>query len=247
MSLVIHTIVRDGIVVSADTRTTCKDGNGNTRYNDTAEKIIPFPNRIVITHTGDSMISDKLSVAAFLIDLRKRCGKKIAITDLPIKLLNEFILNCKDKIVRTNFKVSGYDETCLLGGRTYSINGEDKTITLTRQPFNYGASFDGATGIAFSMMNIADYSNMSLKEAIELTETTLFSNITAYKFAPSQIVGGSVQTYVIDIVNGVSGWLKNGVIVPDNNAPINGLEQYREQQAKIFLSQVKKEKKMKRK
>ena len=35
MSLVIHTIVRDGIVVSADTRTTCKDSKGNTRYEDT--------------------------------------------------------------------------------------------------------------------------------------------------------------------------------------------------------------------
>lgn len=247
MSLVIHTIVRDGIVVSADTRTTCKDGQGNTRYNDTAEKIIPFPNRIVVTHTGDSMIDDKLSVTEFLIDLRKRCGNKITITDLPIKLLNGFILKCKGKITRTNFKISGYDEICMLGGRTYSINGEDKTITLTRQPFNYGASFGGVTDIAFSMMNIADFSNMSLKEAINLTETTLSSNIIAYKYAPSQIVGGNVQTYVIDIVNGVSGWLKNGVIVPDNNAPVNGLEQYREQQAKIFLNQVKKEKKMKRK
>ena len=87
MSLVIHTIVRDGIVVSADTRTTCKDDKGNTRYDDTAEKIIPFPNRIIVTHTGDSMINDKLSVTDFLIDLRKKCGKKITITDLPIKLL----------------------------------------------------------------------------------------------------------------------------------------------------------------
>lgn len=73
MSLVIHTIVKDGIVVCADTRTTCKYEDGNTRYNDTAKKIIPFPNRIVVTHTGDSMVTDKISVTKFLIDLRKRC------------------------------------------------------------------------------------------------------------------------------------------------------------------------------
>lgn len=85
MSLVIHTVVRDGIVVSADTRTTCKDGKGNTRYDDTAEKIIPFPNRIVVTHTGDSMINDTLSVTDFLIGLRRQCGKKITITDFTCK------------------------------------------------------------------------------------------------------------------------------------------------------------------
>ena len=94
MSLVIHTIVKDGIVVSADTRTTCKDDKGNTRYNDTAEKIVPFPNKIVVTHTGDSMITDKLSVTEFLLNLRKKCGKKTTITDLPIKLLNEYLIAC---------------------------------------------------------------------------------------------------------------------------------------------------------
>ena len=218
MSLVIHTIVRDGIVVSADTRTTCKDGNGNTRYDDTAEKIIPFPNRIVVTHTGDSMINDKLSVTNFLIDLRKKYGKKVTITDLPIKLLNEYILKCGNRVAKTSFKISGYDEMCMLGGRTYSVNGEDKTITLSRQPFNYGASFGGTTDVAFAMMNIADYSNMSLKEAIDLTESTLSANIIAYKYASSQIIGGNVQTYVIDAVNDISGWLSNNTITPDSNA-----------------------------
>ena len=246
MSLVIHTVVRDGIVVSADTRTTCKDGKGNTRYNDTAEKIIPFPNRIVVTHTGDSMIDDKLSVTEFLIGLREKCGKKITITDLPIKLLNEYLLKCGNRIAKTYFKVSGYDEMCMLGGRTYSINGEDKTITLSRQPFNYGASFGGTTDVAFAMMNVADYSNMTLKEAIDLTKSTLSSNITAYKYAPSQIIGGNVQTYVIDVVNNISGWLIDNNIIPDSNAPDDGLMQYREQQTKRLIQQVNKQKKQER-
>lgn len=242
MSLVIHTIVNDGIVVSADTRTTCKDGKGNTRYNDTAEKIVPFPNRIVVTHTGDSMINAELSVTNFLIDLRRKCGKKVTITDLPIKLLNEYLSKCGNRIVKTYFKVSGYDEICMLGGRIYSINGENKTITLSRQPFNYGACFGGTTDIALAMMNVADYSNMSLKEAIDLTESTLLSNITAYKYAPSQIIGGNVQTYVIDVANDISGWLINNTIVPDNNAPDDGIVQYREQQEKRLIQQMKKQK-----
>jgi hypothetical protein len=242
MSLVIHTVVRDGIVVSADTRTTCKDGKGNTRYDDTAEKIIPFPNRIIVTHTGDSMINDKLSVTDFLIDLRRKCGKKITLTDLPIKLLNEYLPKCGNRIAKTYFKVSGYDEVCMLGGRTYSINGEDKTITLSRQPFNYGASFGGTIDVAFAMMNVADYSNMSLKEAIDLTKSTLLSNITAYKYAPSQIIGGNVQTYVIDVVKDISGWLIDNDIIPDSNAPDDGLMQYREQQTKRFIQQMNKQK-----
>lgn len=242
MSLVIHTVVRDGIVVSADTRTTCKDGKGNTRYDDTAEKIIPFPNRIIVTHTGDSMINDKLSVTDFLIDLRRKCGKKITLTDLPIKLLNEYLPKCGNRIGKTYFKVSGYDEVCMLGGRTYSINGEDKTITLSRQPFNYGASFGGTIDVAFAMMNVADYSNMSLKEAIDLTKSTLLSNITAYKYAPSQIIGGNVQTYVIDVVNDISGWLIDNDIIPDSNAPDDAIQQYREQQTKRLIQQMNKQK-----
>ena len=247
MSLVIHTIVKDGIVVSADTRTTCKDDKGNTRYNDTAEKIIPFPNRIIVTHTGDSMINDKLSVTEFLIELRKKCGKKITITDLPIKLLNEYLARCGNQPHKIFFKVSGFDEICRLGGRTYSINGEDKTITLSRQPFSYGASFGGTTDVAYAMMNVADYSNMSLKEAIALTTATLSANITAYKYAPSQIIGGDIQTYVIDAVNDISGWLKNDEIVPDKNAPDDGIIQYREQQTKRLMQQWDKQKKSERK
>lgn len=92
------------------------------------------------------------------------------------------------------------------------------------------------------MMNIADYSNMSLKEAIDLTKSTLSSNITAYKYAASQIIGGNVQTYVIDVVNNISGWLIDDDIIPDSNAPDDGLWQYREQQTKRFIQQMNKQK-----
>lgn len=35
MSLAIHTIVKDGIVICADTRETIHDDKGNVRYDDT--------------------------------------------------------------------------------------------------------------------------------------------------------------------------------------------------------------------
>lgn len=180
-------------------------------------------------------------MAGSSLDLRRKCGKKTTITDLPIKLLNEYLSKCGNRIAKTYFNISGYDERCMLGGRTYSINGEEKTITLSRQPFKYGASFSGTTAIAFAMMNIADYSNMSLKDAIDLTESTLSSNITAYKYAPSQIIGGNVQTYVIDVVNDISGWLINNTIAPDSNAPDDGIVQYREQQTKRFMQRMSKQ------
>ena len=84
------------------------------------------------------------------------------------------------------------------------------------------------------------YSNMSLKEAIDLTKSTLLSNITAYKYAASQVVGGNVRTYVIDVVNDISGWLIDDNIIPDSNAPDDGIIQYREQQTKKFMRQLNK-------
>ena len=63
MSLIIATVVKDGIVVAADTRTTCKDGNGNCRYSDTAEKLIPFPNKVVVflTRLSPRILNAKVS------------------------------------------------------------------------------------------------------------------------------------------------------------------------------------------
>lgn len=72
MSLIIHTIVPEGIVVCADTRTTHRDGKGHVQYDDTAEKIVPFPNRIVVSHCGDAKVRENLTVMQFLYDIRKK-------------------------------------------------------------------------------------------------------------------------------------------------------------------------------
>lgn len=119
MSLIIHTIVPEGIVVCADTRTTHRDGKGHVQYDDTAEKIVPFPNRIVVSHCGDAKVRENLTVMQFLYDIRKKYGKQTTIDDLPLKILNEY------------FRVNGNGCTILVG----ILNlGERLVLTLSTLP-----------------------------------------------------------------------------------------------------------------
>lgn len=237
MSLVIHTIVKDGIVVSADSRTTCTDGNKNVRYDDTAEKIIPFPNRIVVSHTGDASITDKLNVTTFLLRLRKKLGLKVSLTELPLALLNEYLKFCNNKIGNTEFLISGCGEDVFSRCKTYRVKSKEKTVEICRDIGTFGASLSGTSDIAYKMMNGADYDNMSLKEAIDLTEATLSTNIIIYKYRKPQIIGGETQTYIIDAANLESGWVKHGNVVPDNNAPDYGYQIYNDRMVERMMRQ----------
>ncbi len=82
MSLVIHTMVHDGFVICADSRTTDKttDNNGRvcTRHDDTAEKIIPFPNNPVVTHCGDARINNEIP-DVFLQELLRSPSRLLAL------------------------------------------------------------------------------------------------------------------------------------------------------------------------
>lgn len=236
MSLIVHTIVRDGIVVSADTRTTCKDGNGHTRYDDSAEKIIPFPNYIVVSHCGDSKVTDSLTVTEFLCKIRKSFGKKATISDLPLKILNEYIkLGGKGD---TTFKISGYYE--YMYASTYTINTVKSIITLSTEPCKYGASYSGITDIAHSIMNSGiDYNNLSITDAIDLTRLCVETNIKVFGYHNEQSIGGKCQTYVIDMLHDTVGWIQtDGTIIPDKNAPNDALEQYRASQIEKIRKQM---------
>lgn len=241
MPLAIHTVVKDGIIVSSDSRTTCRDGNGNVRYNDTAEKIVPFPNRIIVSHTGDASLTDTLNVVTFLCHLRKRMGLKVSLEELPLVILNEYLKECRkscdNKIRDTEFLISGCTENLSFGYKTYRVSPIDKTVSMCRDVGNFGASFSGVTDVAYSMMNKVNYANMSLKEAIELTETTVSSNIIVYKYCNSQIIGGEMQTYVIDTMNFKSGWYKNSNIVSDDNAPDDGRRIYSDRMFEKMMKQ----------
>mgnify|MGYP001131022969 CR=1 FL=1 len=236
MSLIVHTIVRDGIVVSADTRTTCKDGNGHTRYDDSAEKIIPFPNYIVVSHCGDSKVTDSLTVTEFLCKIRKSFGKKATISDLPLKILNEYIKSGGKG--DTTFKISGYYE--YMYASTYTINTVKSIITLSTEPCKYGASYSGITDIAHSIMNSGiDYNNLSITDAIDLTRLCVETNIKVFGYHNEQSIGGKCQTYVIDMLHDTVGWIQtDGTIIPDKNAPNDALEQYRASQIEKIRKQM---------
>ncbi|MCC2239553.1 hypothetical protein LKD72_12560 [Fusicatenibacter sp. CLA-AA-H213] len=236
MSLIVHTIVRDGIVVSADTRTTCKDGKGRTRYDDSAEKIIPFPNYIVVSHCGDSKVTDSLTVTEFLCKIRKSFGKKATISDLPLKILNEYIKSGGKG--DTTFKISGYYE-CMYAS-TYTINTVKSIITLSTEPCKYGASYNGITDVAHSIMNSGiDYNNLSITDAIDLTRLCVETNIKVFGYHNEQSIGGKCQIYVIDMLHDTVGWIQtDGTIIPDKNAPNDALEQYRASQIEKIRKQM---------
>lgn len=236
MSLIVHTIVRDGIVVSADTRTTCKDENGHTRYDDSAEKIIPFPNYTVVSHCGDSEVNKSLTVTEFLYKIRKSFGKRTTISELPLKILNEYIKQGGKG--DTIFKISGYYEC--MSASTYTINTTKSTIILSTEPYAYGASYNGITDVAHSIMNSGiNYRNLSIEDAITLTQLCVDTNIKIFNYHAEQSIGGKCQTYVIDMLHDAVGWLQTDrTIIPDKNAPNDALEQYRASQIEKIRKQI---------
>ena len=246
MSLMIHTLCRDGVVVVADTRTTIRDSNGSVRYDDTAEKIVPFPNNIVVSHCGDSNVKKDLTVTQFLYDLRRRVGNKLTILDLPLEILMNYVrLQGTGDVT---FLVSGqlkYSCSCC----TYRIEPKKKAVSLVRSLCEYGSSYEGMTSIAHAIMNSGvDYASLSIDSAIDLTKMCLCANLTAYKYNKKQVVGGQCQVYVIDVLHSRVGWFEaEGHILEDANAPSDGLEQYEERKQQRFLKQFEKKVQRKRK
>lgn len=229
MSLIIATVVKDGIVVAADTRTTCKDGEGHCRYSDTEEKIIPFPNKVVVMHCGDAQVNDKLSVRKFLYDLRHEIGKDTRITELPLQILNSYIEKegCQD----TKFLVSGvspYSDDLFV----YLIKTKTKEVQLQFSN-KCGAAYQGITDIAHVIMKSVNYDTLTLKEAIELTKNCLEENIFLSKFNKEQGIGGECQVYAIDLVHRKIGWLQeDGSLRQDEKANPNAFEELRQQELK---------------
>lgn len=219
MSLIIHTVVPEGIVVCVDTRTTRKDGNGHVQYDDTAEKIVPFPNRIVVSHCGDSKIKNDMSVTQFLYDMQRKYGKKLSINDLPLKILNEYIK--ANGHGSTIFKISGYIEYPFITS-TYTIDTAKRTIELSLKMGEYGASYNGITKVAHAIMASGiDYENLSITNAISLTRNCLLENIDVYKYHAEQSIGGKCQTYVIDVMHDNIGWYQtDGTLKSDIKAPL---------------------------
>lgn len=234
MSLAIHFIVKEGIVACSDTRTTCEKQNCDTRYDDNAIKTVAFPNRIVVSHCGDNMISSTMSVYEFLLNLREQYGNQSSITSLPLKLLNEYLAICNDHPGDIEFLISGYEGNSVLSGCSYKIKTKNREIRLEIEPLQYGFTTIGANYIATTIMARSAYGDMTLSGAIELTQACMDMNITAYKYKQAQIIGGHKQTYIINRLTDECGWLIENEIKADTNAPKDGYLQYCQQQAQML-------------
>lgn len=240
MSIVVHTVVRDGIVVCADTRTTITNPDKSVRYDDTAEKIVPFPNNLVVTHCGDGLVRDSFSVMKFLYDLRAQIGEKATIATLPLQLLTAYI--GADGTRDTTFRISG-----LLGGlntgMTYMVSTKNRNINLLTEFGSYGSSYGGVTNVVHSIMNSGiDYKHLSLSEAIALTQISVHTSIDVFKYHSEQVIGGNCQTYVIDCLHDKCGWAQSdGAIIPDSDAPSDALEQLQKKELERYLKKSRAE------
>ena len=239
MSLMIHTLCREGIVVVSDTRTTIRNADGSVRYDDTAEKIVPFPNNIVVSHCGDATVKKDLTVIQFLYNLRRRVGNKVTISDLPLEILMQYVK--LQGTGDTTFLISGQDKLfCFC--QTYKVKPKNKTVSLVHDSHDCGASYDGVPSIAHAIMNSGiNYSSLSIAEAIDLTKLCLDTNLGVFKYKKEPVVGGRCQIYVIDTLHNQIGWFDSeGCIVEDINAPSDGLERYEEQRRQRMLKQLEK-------
>ena len=241
MSVIIAAHVPDGIILASDTRTTVKDGNGNTMYKDDAIKIIPFPNRIAIAHCGNALLTKNLTVNEFLFRCRKRFGKGCRIFDLPLKILSEYKkLNINTD---TTFYIAGYEyqerNACI-----YKLSTKDKTISMPWSDFTYGASFGGITDIVYNMMKDADYKNMSLSGCERLILASVKSTILSFEYQNPQSVGGHCDMYVISKDDTQTGWLRNNIIQKDEAAPDDAYERLMNEKVNKLMERASKADKM---
>lgn len=215
MSLIIHTITKYGIIACSDTRTTIKDDKGNiTRFDDTAEKTVPFPNKIVVSHCDSQKINTDISVTEFLYHIRHTIGDTANITSLPLKILNAYhSCNGTNPVI---FLISGIipNKSSMV---TYEVNTDTNTVKLLLD--TAGSAYEGTKTLCDKMFKSGiDFNNLSLEEGISLTKTCLEANIEFYKYIDKSCIGGTCQTYVIDNKKQQCGWLnKNGTLRQDKN------------------------------
>lgn len=203
MSIILHILTKDGIVAASDTRTTIRK-DSSVRYDDTAEKTIVFPNRIVVSHCGDSMVTQTLSVTKFLLRLKDNIKLTDDIVSVPLKILNAY--NAAGGKGDTVFLISGYLKKASLA-YTYLVETKAQQVKLTKDNRECGASYGGITNIAHAIMNSGiDYGNLSIDNAHDLSKICIRACIDVSRFHHAQSIGGATQIYVIDDLHQREYW-----------------------------------------
>lgn len=218
MSLIISTKVPDCIVVSSDscmTMTTTAKKNGISQvtamsHTDHTPKMVVFGDRLVVTYCGAMSINEYLTVLQFLQDERHAVQENISPERLAQRILSDYKELSDGR--RTIFHVSGYiDNTPSI----CRINTAKADIELCLEQ-DYGAIYNGETDCLHKMMDsVANYQNISPKDAIHLVSTLMDCISTLSKFWESQSVGGDIDIYIMYRDKTLkSGWVRAGQAIP---------------------------------
>lgn len=191
MSLIIATVTPFGIIATADTRTTTRLGK-DTQYSDDTQKIYPVKKNAVILTCGQNKIGEKIMVHEFMTEFLKTYDfdevKKIA-----FQLLCD-TLNI-DKNADINYIVAGYDEDRV--SSVYRVNSSTLEVAMCLGEDEYGAVYDGMTTVSKAILDGCNFTNMTIKNAIELSTCAMRSTSISLKYQTLQCVGPLVDTYII--------------------------------------------------
>lgn len=113
---------------------------------------------------------------------------------------------------RTVFLVSGYIgiKPCV-----YRVDTSEKSVVLELDS-SFGASYGGETKFVNEMMrSVANYENVSPKDAVQLVSIMMDCISILSKFWKSQSVGGDIDIYIMYRDKSVkSGWIRAGQAIP---------------------------------
>lgn len=218
MSLIISMKVPDCIVVSSDscmtmTTTVEKDGVKQVvamSHTEHTPKMVVFRERLVVTYCDAMSVNSNLTVLQFLQDECRIVPKNITPEQLAKRILTDFKSLSDGQ--RTVFHVSGY-----IGNSPsiYRVDTDKSDVMLCLEN-RFGASYNGETKHVHEMMSsVANYENVSPKDAIQLVSTMMDCISSLSKFWKSQSVGGDIDIYIMyRDKNLKSGWVRAGQLIP---------------------------------
>lgn len=233
MSLIIAGRIETGIVVAADSRRICEGRDGPV-FTDEEITIVPFPNRTVVAYCGDDTI-DRKPAHEFLLSCRSEFGAECMVHELPQKLLSahdERLYRGNTVLIVAGCKRHG-------PGAIYTLRMKQGTIELLNTAYGYGFVSYGYNDVVRKMFNGVKHQHMTVNECRVLINAAMEASMLAYQYRPKPFVGGQHGMYVISPFENKTGWFRDGVIVPDENASDNALDKVLEERRNRYMAEYR--------
>lgn len=175
-----------------------------------ATKMVVFRERLVVTYCSDMFMTKTIPVSQFLYDLREKTPRNISVKQLANHILSEY----KEKSNReTIFLVSGFSG---VDGSIWRVYTSNDTVEECYSVNEFGAAYNGETSFVHPMFKaVANYANLSAKDAIDLVSCTMDCISCLSQFLASQSVGGDIDIYLMNRDKSMkSGWVRAGQAIP---------------------------------